>query len=230
MPPKEQPGMRRERNAERTQEVLLNTAEEIFAQYGFDGARMDMIARRSSYNIALLFRYFESKEGIYRAVIERLRSQENDSLGRLIAPLIADEATALDPEQVRHFLEVCCSWYFYLASRHPHLLRLLGWQMDPDRSLFPDLPASNGEVQWGKAAVAFLQRAQAAGLLRANLDVRLIIVNMFLLSMMHVLTLPQQQPSSAMEESSRASTLEDLCHKVIDMVLYGIFPSPDNVQ
>jgi TetR/AcrR family transcriptional regulator len=227
MSPKDKQGVRRERNAAQTQEALLNAAEEIFAQHGFDGARMDMIAKRSGYNVALLFRYFENKEGVYRAVIERLRSQENDTLGREIAPFINDEEAALDPQQVRDFLEVCSTWYFHLASRHPHLLRLLGWQMGADGNLFPELPAPNIEVEWGKAAVIFLQRAQAAGLLRANLDVRLIVVNMFTLSMMHMLTLSQQQPSSDMDAEVRKKTLEDRCHQVVEMVLYGVFPPPD---
>lgn len=222
----EKPTIRRERNAAHTQETLLDAAEEVFAQSGFDGARLDLIAKRSGYNIALLYRYFENKEGVYRSVIERLRTQENDSLGRLIAPFITNETAFRDPEQVRHFLEVCCTWYFSLASRHPHLLRLLDWQPGTDGSQFPNLPASKAEVEWGEAAIAFLQRAQAEGHLRAHLDMRLLIANMLSLSLIHVSTL-LTIPSSEMKEDTRKTLLADLCQRVVDMVLFGVFPTPD---
>ncbi|GHO49772.1 TetR/AcrR family transcriptional regulator [Ktedonospora formicarum] len=227
MSEQEKQTVRRERNAALTQEALLNAAEEVFAQSGFDGARLDMIAKRSGYNIALLYRYFESKEGIYRAVIKRLIIQENNSLGQMIAPFITDEDAAHDPERVRHFLTVCVTWYFSLASRHPHLLRLLDWQLGTEGSQFPTISMPNGEVGWGEAAVTFLQKAQTAGLLRANLDVRLLIANMFSLGLMYVLTLSPTSSSSDLEEDTHTHTLEDLCQQVVEMVLYGVFPSSD---
>nr|BBH87776.1 TetR family transcriptional regulator [Thermosporothrix sp. COM3] len=216
-------GMRRERNAARTQEIILQAAAETFAENGFDGARMDVIARRAGYNIALLFRYFESKEGIYRAVIERLRNQENDSLGELIAPFINDEAAHRDPEKVRRFLEICASWYFHLAHRHPYLLRLLNWRIGAPGSLFPNIPAANLEVEWGEAAVAFLRKAQEAGLIRPNLDAHLIIMNMFSLSMLAIQSYTQQQLTTQ-------KSLEELCDCVVEMALDGVFPHADKAE
>src|SRR5579862_6422969 len=61
----------RPRDARRTQEELLDAAEAIFGEEGFDGARMEKIADRASKNVALLFRYFDNKEALYRMVIER---------------------------------------------------------------------------------------------------------------------------------------------------------------
>lgn len=224
MTSREKQPVQRERNAAHTQKALLDAAEEVFAQSGFDGARLDLIAKRSGYNIALLYRYFENKEGIYQAVIERLRTQESASLRQVITPFITNEAAIHDPEQVRAFLEKCCTWYFYLASRHPSLLRLLDWQVETNRNPFPDVAAAGEEEQWGEAAVAFLQRAQAVGHLRANLDVRQILINMFLLSTAHVSFLP---PAAEMEEDVRKKMLEDLCQKVVEMILYGVFPTPE---
>lgn len=43
---------------------ILKAAEEIFAEEGFDGARVDEIARRAGVNKALIYYYFESKEQI----------------------------------------------------------------------------------------------------------------------------------------------------------------------
>jgi AcrR family transcriptional regulator len=43
---------------------ILKAAEEIFAEKGFDGARVDEIAKRAGVNKALIYYYFESKEQI----------------------------------------------------------------------------------------------------------------------------------------------------------------------
>ena len=43
---------------------ILSAAEELFAEKGFDGARVDEIARRAGVNKALIYYYFASKEQI----------------------------------------------------------------------------------------------------------------------------------------------------------------------
>lgn len=43
---------------------ILKAAEEVFAEKGFDGARVDEIAKRAGVNKALIYYYFESKDQI----------------------------------------------------------------------------------------------------------------------------------------------------------------------
>ena len=62
---------RRERNADSTKKALLNAAEVEFAAKGFDGARLQSIARVVGVQQALIHHYFDDKDGLYRAVIER---------------------------------------------------------------------------------------------------------------------------------------------------------------
>src|SRR6266446_7455890 len=54
---------------------IVATAEQIFAEQGLAGARMDDIARVAKVNKALLYYYFRSKEELFRFVIETLLSQ-----------------------------------------------------------------------------------------------------------------------------------------------------------
>ena len=54
---------------------IVAAAEQIFAEQGLAGARMDEIARVAKVNKALLYYYFRSKEGLYRFVLESLLSQ-----------------------------------------------------------------------------------------------------------------------------------------------------------
>lgn len=55
--------------------ALLAAAERIFADAGLAGARTERIAAAAGVNKALLHYYFETKEKLYRAVLENLFEQ-----------------------------------------------------------------------------------------------------------------------------------------------------------
>jgi len=50
---------------------ILDVAERVFSEMGFDGASTRMISGEASVNMAMLNYYFGSKEGLFLAVIER---------------------------------------------------------------------------------------------------------------------------------------------------------------
>jgi AcrR family transcriptional regulator len=52
-------------------ENILNVAEKLFAELGFDGASTRAISKAASVNMAMLNYYFGSKEGLFVAVFER---------------------------------------------------------------------------------------------------------------------------------------------------------------
>src|SRR2546421_10908011 len=77
---------------------IVAAAREEFSRRGFDGARMDQIARRAAVNKQLLFYYFHSKRGLFTAVLARGAAELQQALadlptggerppGRLPAPL-----------------------------------------------------------------------------------------------------------------------------------------------
>ncbi|MCI9889011.1 TetR family transcriptional regulator [Micrococcales bacterium 31B] len=70
----------KQRDAARTRSEILRVATEEFAEQGFSGARVDVIAERTSSTKRMLYYYFGSKEGLYSAVLEKaygqLRSDE----------------------------------------------------------------------------------------------------------------------------------------------------------
>ena len=66
------PVLRRHRrhDSAATRAAILAAAERIFAEGGLAGARTDAIAETAGVNKALLYYYFQSKDGLYRAVLE----------------------------------------------------------------------------------------------------------------------------------------------------------------
>jgi len=77
MPPHSQPppasnGPRRERNSAATKLRLLDAAEHEFAARGFTGVRLRDIAEAAGVQSALIHHYFGDKQGLYRAVLDRV--------------------------------------------------------------------------------------------------------------------------------------------------------------
>jgi len=76
------PGAGPDRDAEATRAEILSVATEEFASKGLSGSRVDEIAERTRTVKRMIYYYFGSKEGLYRAVLENaydhIRTIESD--------------------------------------------------------------------------------------------------------------------------------------------------------
>ena len=61
----------RQRDADRSQAIILAAAKAEFAEFGLGGARMDRIAERAALNKRLIYYYFDDKEKLFQAVLEQ---------------------------------------------------------------------------------------------------------------------------------------------------------------
>src|SRR3954451_2894247 len=95
MPPRagNGPPPERTRDRERTRAEILAVATEEFSEHGYSGARVDEIAERTRTTKRMLYYYFESKEGLYTAVLERayarIRAAERDLDVQHLEPVAA---------------------------------------------------------------------------------------------------------------------------------------------
>jgi AcrR family transcriptional regulator len=78
--------------AEETRERLLRSATEEFVERGFDGARVDAIARRARVNKAMIYYHFGDKRALHQAVLLRLIGPVRDEIEAL-------RASALPPRE-----------------------------------------------------------------------------------------------------------------------------------
>lgn len=69
--PRLSPRASQTRDAELTRMAILDAAEEEFSKNGLAGARTDAIAALTGVTKAMIYYYFESKEALYQAVLER---------------------------------------------------------------------------------------------------------------------------------------------------------------
>ena len=67
--PRAKPKVRRN-DPDLTKQNIIEVATQEFAEKGLSGARIDQIAERTRSSKRMIYYYFESKEGLYRAVLE----------------------------------------------------------------------------------------------------------------------------------------------------------------
>jgi AcrR family transcriptional regulator len=151
------------RNPRQTQERILLAALGEFANQGFAGARVDVIARRARINKRMLYHYFGNKEGLFREVLRR-KIQERA------------EWMAAAPDDPIDSLP----YWFELACGDPDWVRLLEWEA---------LQRKNHEVideahrrEAFARSVARVKRRQAEGFLAPHFDPAQLLLSMMALA------------------------------------------------
>ena len=105
--------------AERTKQEIFSAAEQEFAEKGFYGARMDVIAENSGANKASIYKYYTDKENLYREVFYNVYDRFS------IEEQILCENTGLSwREKIRRFIRLD----FNFLAENPTYVRLLMWE------------------------------------------------------------------------------------------------------
>jgi len=134
--------------------MIIAAAREEFGRRGFDGARVDRIARRAGVNKQLLFYYYHSKRGLFHAVLSRGARELEQALAN-VAHAWGGERRPL--ERLRAALEA----QFDFLVRNPDLVTLLAQAGRSDAR--PFAPAIN-------RLVVLLAEGQGLGQVRDDLD------------------------------------------------------------
>ena len=156
-------------DGEGTREAILNAAEIVFAEHGFDGARVDAIAARAGYNKSLIFQYFGEKQGLYVEVMRRADREMSVIQNRLLASLSADTSILSDPRRFKDLLEVIVGTLFDYLVEHPRLVRMLSWEQAEGWETYKKI-FSQFETDDTEQFTAIFRAASEAGLLRSDLS------------------------------------------------------------
>jgi AcrR family transcriptional regulator len=124
-----EPNLPRTSRGEQRHAALLEAAEEVFLEHGYEGTSIDEIVRRVGGSKASLYAYFGSKEKLFWAVLDQLKDR---FIEQMAVPSVADEdiegtllavarkllAVFLDPAQCRLFRTMIAE-----SARFPELAR-----------------------------------------------------------------------------------------------------------
>ena len=149
------------RDADATRRRILDAAEMAFADLGLSGARVEAIARATDTNVRMIYYYFGSKDGLYRAVLER-------AYGRMRAAEQGLRLEQLDPvAAIRSLTE----FTFDYQQAHPEFVRLVAIEnihrAEHLRTLAPIREMNASVIE---TISAILARGALQGVFRADAD------------------------------------------------------------
>jgi len=75
---------RREREKLRQRQEMLATALDLFSQKGYHNVSMHEIAQKAEFAIGTLYKFFQNKEDLYKALVLEVCDDFEDSIGRAI--------------------------------------------------------------------------------------------------------------------------------------------------
>ncbi len=216
-----EPGSKRGRDAEKTRETILDAAEAVFAEHGFDGARIDAIARASGYNISLLCQYFGDKLGLYAEVLKRIDRQLSEPQAQLIGLLFEDETIVSDTHRLRAFLTTALGAFFDFMVAHPRIMRMLIWEHAEGWQTYAKV-ASLFEIEGLEQLEALFSRVQKAGLLRPDSDPFVLFLLAEQICWLYPTSLPFYQLVLPQRDFSATTALARLREQIIAFLVSGI--------
>jgi AcrR family transcriptional regulator len=152
-----------------SREEILAVATEEFADHGLSGARVDAIAEKTRTSKRMIYYHFGSKDGLYRAVLERAYSEIRAAEGEL-------DLNSLGPvEAIKRIVELT----FDHDENHPQFIRLVSVEnIHRAKSIgtLPSIRKRSATIIDGLNSI--LDRGRAQGLFRKDvsaLDVHLVI-------------------------------------------------------
>jgi|KBSSwiStaDraftv2_1062776.scaffolds.fasta_scaffold163137_2 AcrR family transcriptional regulator len=151
----------RTNNAEASRAEILSAATREFSEKGLSGARVDEIAERTKINKRMIYYYFESKEGLYRAVLERC-------YGHIRMSESAMDLDALSPEEA---LRQLVRHTFDYHNTHPDFVRLVMNENIHQGAYIADIASIKTRNRHVVATLrGLIDRGIAAGVFRADLE------------------------------------------------------------
>src|SRR6201996_3274769 len=152
---------RRKYDPEQTKRNILEVATQEFSAMGLTGARVDAIAERTNTTKRMLYYYFESKEGLYQAVLEKvdgdIRALEQDL-----------HVSELDPDEgMRKLVE----FTFDSHDRHRDFVRLITIENIHGAKYVEQLKTfKNRNASTTETIEDLLARGVASGQFRSDVD------------------------------------------------------------
>lgn len=203
----------RTRDADRTQQAILEAALQEFAQHGLGGARVDRIAERAGVNKRLIYYYFNNKDDLFLAALEQTYLQIRAAEQQL---RLAD----LPPAQaIRRLTEF--TWDYYLA--HPEFLTLLNSEnLHQGQHLARSERIQDMNSPLIETLAQILERGRQQGVFRGGIDPLQLYVSIagmayFYLSNRH--TLAAVFDRDLMSPKAQQERLSHMCDVVLGYVL-----------
>ncbi len=106
---------KREREQQERENLIIDTAIELFCKYGYKNISMDMIAKKSEFTKRTIYRYFSSKEDLFFATALK----GHQYLYEMLYDAMQQGNTGFEKVQLSY------NAYYSFITKHPELARLV---------------------------------------------------------------------------------------------------------
>ena len=89
------------KDGEKTKARILQVAEKLFSENGFDGTSIDKIAKKASVNKALIYYYFKNKNDIIVSLVKKTIDEFNEKIDHPTSDNVTDMHTADEMESIK---------------------------------------------------------------------------------------------------------------------------------
>ena len=144
---------------------ILEVAEQLFAEKGFDAVSINDIAQGANVSKANIFHHFKSKEGLYMAVLKSACKHSAKALDEV-------ESTLADGPQAQ--LESFFSRHLQALLAHPRATRLIQRELLENGSQRGRQLAEEVFSEHFSRLVGLVRKGQSLGLLRKDFDAALL--------------------------------------------------------
>lgn len=109
-------------NAEASKKSILDAAEELFAEKGFEATSIQEISAHAGVSRGTPGYFFGSKEKLYQAVLERAFQIPTILVARV------REQAAQSGASARDIMREAIDGYLDYLATHPQVVRIIGWE------------------------------------------------------------------------------------------------------
>lgn len=193
--------------------LLLLAAQKLFAEKGFDGVTVRGIADEAGVHFGLVRYHYGSKEGIYRACIQKYGQARLLSAKRFLETPTSKEDFIL---KLRYAIEDVLE----IQLENPELTRLVLREAEAQNSIADDV-LGDTLVQMAKCFIVFFLEAGQAGYLRHDAD-PLFITNTLQGTINHFIRTDAIRSRHFNTSLKDADTKKNLVNQLHNFVLHGI--------
>jgi len=226
-----EPGSRhgRAHDAEGAREAILNAAEKVFAEHGFDGARIDAIAEAAGYNKSLIFHYYDDKLGLYAEVLRRADREINELQAAVTTALSEDVTIASNAHRLRTLLETSITAFFDYLVEHPRIRRILIWEVAEGWQTYAKIMSQRDREDIERYR-PFFSKLRSSGLLRSGIDPIAQLVMALYICPYFLASTPLFQVVLPDEDFSSAAALARAREYIVDFVVAGMMVDPSGTK
>jgi TetR/AcrR family transcriptional regulator len=167
------------RDAERSREMLLDAAEALFCDRGYDGVSLSEIAAAAGLSRGTPNYFFGSKEQLYQSVLERVFADRQAATAQAIQPVLTWCERGGDTAALSKALATGMAGYITFLLERPAFTRFITWEELAGGKRLQEAERKSTALADAFSQVRSVARARALGSFRVEDAVLLFITLTF---------------------------------------------------